>query len=126
MKIQAQEAIKKITEAGFSANLWVGKSGITRIYIDFKFQGSPRKGGFLGSDKNDLRAQLCGSKTAKYQAMLNEFGTWEIEWPEVSVTQAEINAHQVGRRVLADYHYSNRAERDRMIDLCGWVLSHDL
>jgi len=77
MKIQ--EAIQKVTEAGFAATLWE-KGGKQRIYVDFMFKGSKRTGGFIGSDRTELKAAPCGRHTAKYQARLDEIAGLEIEW----------------------------------------------
>lgn len=89
MKIQ--EAINKIQEAGFKASLWE-KHGLQRIYIDFNFKGSSRRGGFIGSDKTELVAQACGGHTAKYQAKLDEIAKMNIEWDrQKKESQTEIN-----------------------------------
>lgn len=74
-----QQAIKKIEEAGFTANYW-SKGGKQRIYIDFKFNGSKRTGGYLCKDNSDLKAAPCGKRTAKYQSKLDQFLGLEIEW----------------------------------------------
>ena len=77
MKIS--EAIKKIEEAGFTANYW-SKGGKQRIYIDFKFNGSHRSGGYLCKEKSQLKAAPCGRRTAKYQNKLDQFLGFEIDW----------------------------------------------
>jgi len=99
-----QEATQKIKEMGFYPAVW-SKGGRTRIYIEFNFKGSTKKGGFIGSDKTELVAQLCGKSTQKYQDKLNEIATWNIEWVEETKPSSNNNIHE--------YHGSV-VERERM------------
>lgn len=95
-KMDVNEAMKKIQELGFTAELW-SKGGITRIYIKFKHNGSRKLGGFIGSDKNEAKAEACGKFTAKYQALLDEISKFEINWLPLAtvkkvVTEAQARA----------------------------------
>lgn len=73
------EAIAKIEEMGLTATLWE-KHGLSRIYIEWKFNGSKRTGGFIGNDKTELSAMACGKKTKRYEDKLDLISTFDITW----------------------------------------------
>ena len=92
------EAINKIEEAGFTANYW-NKFGKQRIYIDFKFNGSHRSGGYLCCEESALKAAPCGKKTAKYQNKLDQFLNFEINWGgEENIKRNTITERQAASR----------------------------
>jgi hypothetical protein len=94
-----QEAIKKIEEAGFTANYW-SKGGKQRIYVDFKFNGSKRTGGYLCREKSELKAAACGRRTAKYQNKLNNLLFLDIDW-----SSSEKKARKITERQAAARYY---------------------
>jgi DNA primase len=96
-----QEAIKKIEEAGFTANYW-SKGGKQRIYVDFKFNGSKRTGGFMGRDNTNLVAAPCGRRTQKYQNKLNQFLELNIDWNSEEKKGRVITERQAAARYFRE------------------------
>lgn len=104
-----QEAIKKIEEAGFTANYW-SKGDKHRIYIDFTFNGSNRTGGFLCKDGNSLIAQACGKKTKRYQDKLDEIAKFDIEWNTGETKGRKIITE---KQAAANYYKTERENFNR-------------
>ena len=109
--ITINEAIIKIQELGFTADYWT-KNNIQRIYINFKFNGSKRTGGFIGSAKSEAKAALCGKKTKRYQDKLDIISKFNIQW-DVTKTESKktISNREVAIKVAqeisieSDYNY---------------------
>ena len=103
------EAIEIIKEAGFTPNLWE-KHGKKRIYINFKFNGSKRTGGFIGRENTELIAAPCGRRTKKYQNKLNQFLELNIDWnsneTKKTITQKQVDAKVAYETSMeSDYTY---------------------
>tara|TARA_R110000782_G_scaffold159681_1_gene251774 strand:+ start:528 stop:872 length:345 start_codon:yes stop_codon:yes gene_type:complete len=105
--ISIEEAIIKIEELGFNANFW-NKHGKKRIYIDFKFNGSKRSGGFIGSENSEAVSSPCGRKTKRYQDKLDAISNFNIDWDSnevktITVAQAANKAaYEIS--IESDYH----------------------
>lgn len=85
-----QQAIAKIKEIGFAANLWE-KAGMQRIYLEYNFKGSKKEAGFIGSDKTDLKSVILGGDDykQKWNVKLQEVAELKISWNEKPKTQAK-------------------------------------
>lgn len=105
MKIK--EAIEKIKEMGFNANYWA-KGDKQRIYIEFRFNGSHRSGGYVCKDESYLKAEACGKKTKRYQDLLDEVATWKIEWNEESSTGKTISHREAASRAAKEMEIDYR------------------
>lgn len=122
-----QQAIGKIKEMGFTANLWE-KNGKSRIYVSFNFKGMTKDAGFIGNDKVEFvtftwarsMAATSGVFLADKNSKLAEIAQFEIDWstsqPKNTKPVFQVDASQ----------YSSLAERDRLESEPNWTWTHDL
>ena len=108
------ETIKKIKDLGFTPTLWE-KHDKVRIYVDFKYQGSKRKAGFLSEQASKLLAPPCGKHTKAYQEKLDEILEFQIEWDSTPGSTAPI---------ITQPEAAAKAAKE--IEWEGWMDTHGL